>query len=585
LLPIIVSAVVGVVVTSSWAGSIFLTGHDPDFHALLGGNSTGARNINKVAIAFIRDSQFNPFFAANIKKFLFVESKATPPSGHTNGVNGIVASGFVLGTDFEHHSALTLGAELDQLGTKYSAIVVASDFGGVLRQAELDILNARASDIVSFLDAGGGLYAMAESNAGAQLTPNGGHFRFLPFVVPSTIFQQSETGIMLTPFGLSLGLANTDVNGNVSHNIFLGSSGLEIVDVDRFGNILSLAGRKIIGLDHFLCYKTKSTKGDICTADAPANAGGVCEIEEDCGGNSLDDELDETSFCVPNKFPKGLRVSLFDQREPTTRIFDVKKPVNLCAPADKSGEGIINADTHLQGYQIVLTKSRCAAGAPANAGGGCTKETDCGGDRNTSFCVLQPRSVKQLNLSVTNQFHSPTPLIIEALKPNRLLVPTAKNLADPPGPPAPRDVDHYKCYQAKVSKGTPKFAPILGVVIDDQFSPAVPRVFDLKKPMRVCVAADKNGEGIKHSSAHLMCYKAVPSKKVCAAAAASNANGACTREADCGGVKGSTRFCVAQPKFQKVSGIFVDNQFVPSEVDTTKEDEFCVPSTLAESPA
>ena len=225
------------------AGSIFLTGHDPDFHASLGGNTTGARNINNAAIDFIMDPAFNPFVAGGLNTFLFVESKGIPPGGHTAGVNGITASGYLPGVDFVHHDSTTLGTALDGLGTDYSGIVVASDFGGILTQKELDILNARSADIISFLNAGGGLYAMAESNNGAGLTPGGGQFGFLPFVVTSTSFNLTETGITVTPFGASLGLTNSDVNGNFSHNIFNGAFGLNPVDVDQSGNILTLAGR------------------------------------------------------------------------------------------------------------------------------------------------------------------------------------------------------------------------------------------------------------------------------------------------------------------------------------------------------
>ena len=232
-----------------WAGSIFLTGHDPDFHASLGGNTTGARNINTAAISFVMDAAFNPFVASSINKFLFVESKGSVPSGHTIGKNGIVASGYTEVTNFDHHDFTTLNTALNGLGTTYSAIVVASDFGGILRQAELDILNARSTDIINFLNAGGGLYAMAESNNGAGLTPSGGHFGFLPFVVSSTAFNQTETGITVTPFGTGLGLTASDVNGNFSHNIFNGTFGLNIVDIDQFGNTLSLAGRGQVNPD------------------------------------------------------------------------------------------------------------------------------------------------------------------------------------------------------------------------------------------------------------------------------------------------------------------------------------------------
>jgi len=36
-----------------WAGSIFLTGHDPDFHGFVGGNALGAQHIIQRAVTFI----------------------------------------------------------------------------------------------------------------------------------------------------------------------------------------------------------------------------------------------------------------------------------------------------------------------------------------------------------------------------------------------------------------------------------------------------------------------------------------------------------------------------------------------------
>ena len=105
-------------------------------------------------------------------------------------------------------------------------------------------IDHRRADIVAFLNAGGGLYAMAESNSQAQLTPNGGQFGFLPFIVTSTQFNQSEAGFTVTPFGASLGLSDSDINGNASHNIFQGTPlGLSVVDFDAEGQIMSLAGR------------------------------------------------------------------------------------------------------------------------------------------------------------------------------------------------------------------------------------------------------------------------------------------------------------------------------------------------------
>ena len=98
---------------------------------------------------------------------------------------------------------------------------------------------------------------MAEGNNGQGLTPGGGHFGYLPFVVSSTNFNVFETGNTLTTFGASLGLTTNDINGNYSHNIFDDTFGLNIVDQTASGNILSLAGRGTV------------TPGGINTVPAP----------------------------------------------------------------------------------------------------------------------------------------------------------------------------------------------------------------------------------------------------------------------------------------------------------------------------
>jgi hypothetical protein len=224
-------------------GSIVLTGHDPDFHAQLGGNALGAQHINQAAINFIMNATFNPFFAGGATKFLFVESSISPPGGHTDGINGIIASGYTQGVNFDKADASTLNAKLNQLGTVYSGIVIASDFGGILTQSELNILNSRSTDIINFLNAGGGLYAMAESNSGAHLTPGGGFFGFLPFIVTANQLDQGESGFTVTPFGAAMGLTVADINGNASHNIFTATGGMNIVDMDANGHILTLATR------------------------------------------------------------------------------------------------------------------------------------------------------------------------------------------------------------------------------------------------------------------------------------------------------------------------------------------------------
>jgi hypothetical protein len=287
--------------------------------------------------------------------------------------------------------------------------------------------------------------------------------------------------------------------------------------------------------DPFLGYKIKVSKGSFCSEDAPMQVGGSCKGEEDCGGIEGD-----TAFCVPNKFPKGLQVTLVDQFE--EGIFDVKKPVGLYNPANVDGVDVNNPDTHLQGYLIQLASNVCTEGAPANIGETCQREEECGGARRiTDFCVPQAKHDKQVNIRVDNQFGQ---IVVDTIKPDRLLVPTAKDLDAPVPPLADPQVDHFKCYTVKVTRGTDRFVPIPDVSVVDQFDQL--HVYTLQKPTRLCTPVDKNGEGILDPDTHLLCYQVQQDKDA--------------------------------PKHVQVTGIFVNNQFGPAQLDTIKEEEICVPS-------
>ena len=95
----------------------------------------------------------------------------------------------------------------------------------------------------------------------------------------------------------------------------------------------------------------------------------------------------------------------------------VTKPLDVCPPADKNGEGIVDAMTHLDRYQIAPV-----AGAPAH--------------------------VKQTGVRVVNQFGE---VYVDTLKADSLLVPAAKCIDNPAGTcvdplpqPEPNNVDAYK---------------------------------------------------------------------------------------------------------------------------------------------
>ena len=58
----------------AFAGSIFVTGHDPVWHSNFGGNTVGARNLALTGIEFARNGSRLPF--------LFIESNDPVPGGN-----------------------------------------------------------------------------------------------------------------------------------------------------------------------------------------------------------------------------------------------------------------------------------------------------------------------------------------------------------------------------------------------------------------------------------------------------------------------------------------------------------------------
>lgn len=221
------------------AGPIFLTGHDPDFHAQPGAGAGGT--LLSVGLQFATGGQAFD----STRKFLWVESNPTAvPSGHLRGVNGLTSIGLVSGTHFDSVDAAGLASVVF---SDYEAIAVASSFGGLLSRAELDGLIARSANIASFINAGGGLFASSECfPCGANLL--GGLtapdlFGYLPVSVTS-IGASPPFGV--TAYGASLGLTNAHVN-DPTHNSFGLVGGLNVVDTDSAGNATTLAGLVNVG--------------------------------------------------------------------------------------------------------------------------------------------------------------------------------------------------------------------------------------------------------------------------------------------------------------------------------------------------
>ena len=204
-------------------------------------------------------------------------------------------------------------------------------------------------------------------------------------------------------------------------------------------------------------------------------------------------------------------VTLVDQFGALT--VNVNRVSSLCAPTDKNNEDAtapLHPD-HLTTYGIALPK-------PA------------------------PRIAPVAHQTIVNQFGT---LVVDVLRPVRLLVPSAKSLTGSPPAPINPSVDHFACYAVRVSKGTPRFSVIKGVTVQDQFEASTVNV---TRPTMLCAPANTNNEspGADTHVDHLMCYAVVAQR--------------------------------GAPKFSTISPAFVSNQFGQETLDVVTRGQLCAPS-------
>ena len=250
--------------------SLFVTGHDADYHAGRGKNAAGARHLLQRAVAYVTSGKASP-------KLLLVTSVRAPDGEHYDPRFGLRWAGFGLfdvatadkaalaaaaaaqragqaagGPVTRAHKGGTIveGATLDLRTVSfddYDAVVIASDFGGWLRQEELDVLNARAGELLAVTSSPGrGLVVLPQSGRPGSGTTDGtrhDRYGFLPFLSGEPVKNRPEDAVRLTPAGLAAGLAPEDVVGNTYHVVFKQSGGLDVLDVDGADRAVTLANR------------------------------------------------------------------------------------------------------------------------------------------------------------------------------------------------------------------------------------------------------------------------------------------------------------------------------------------------------
>ena len=201
------------------------------------------------------------------------------------------------------------------------------------------------------------------------------------------------------------------------------------------------------------------------------------------------------------------QVTLVDQFSTGTSSDTVRRPRRVCNPTDKNGEDPTAAThpDHLVGYPI----------------------------------VEHPRFHAVRNVAVVNQFHGAgTPLMVDLVRPEIMLVPSLKSLTAPPAP-GPTFTDHFKCYRVKGARFRRA-----GITLQDEFGAAT---VDVKRPRHLCAPADKNGEGAPlNPASFLMCYE--------------------------------LRLASSDRPFSAAGDVFVQNQFGEDQFGAFRVRELCVPS-------
>jgi hypothetical protein len=163
-------------------------------------------------------------------------------------------------------------------------------------------------------------------------------------------------------------------------------------------------------------------------------------------------------------------------------------------------------------------------------------------DENTliSYKVKGPKFEKVENVTVTDPLGS---LEVDVKKPTRLLVPTVDSVI--------AGVNHFLCYDVKVSEGTGEFPEGQQAFAVDQVDDET-KLFDIKKPKRLCNPVEKTHDGttfaIENPDDHLTCY--------------------------------SVKLVKDEPKHKTLKGVMVEDQFGEHKIDIKKERELCFISTL-----
>lgn len=229
------------------AGRLLATGHDADLHCRFAQQC----HFFEIAVDYVRGGAPDPSRPVLVLDRLDLDV--------VEALDNAFGAGVVPRVVMDPRSATFASAPIN-VGL-YSALIIASDVtcGGCdLNEfnstPDSDAINARAADIQSFFNAGGGIFAIAGANHGDGAAPDDVYYDFIPIPVgglpvlpPFTLtaagqalgFEDSSTGIG----------TNDDINCCPTHNSFVNPSAgsvIQVAELDTSGQAETIFAEGII---------------------------------------------------------------------------------------------------------------------------------------------------------------------------------------------------------------------------------------------------------------------------------------------------------------------------------------------------
>lgn len=233
------------------------------------------------------------------------------------------------------------------------------------------------------------------------------------------------------------------------------------------------------------CEDIPVTDGTVCSDEDACTIGDQCASGECVSGATTPPDCGGDRFCYKVKLSKNgsrflpetqsLEVdeNLIDPSS-TAYAYDLKKPLEMCAPAGADGAAAIDTVSYSIAYKLKRGRG-------------------------------QDKYERQI-FSVTDRFGS---LTLESIKEDQVLEPASVGIGTLPPVLDWALYDHFLCYKVKTPRGAAKLAKGIQVTVAD---PLEDRLYDIKKPTRVCVVADADGSGLQNSSQAMTCYMAKRAK-------------------------------------------------------------------------